>query len=169
MNARFKKISAAIGIRFFLLILLSGCSVVNNKWIRIHRTNPEATLIKMKAPNVRGPKERVEKFFHAYGLKEWKDIEGALTRYSDLHFMKDRLEADFFKYSEITPQIFAEEPVFNKVQDRARVRVNFEIEKIQSNNGQMTKTRGSGTFVLMDQAGWDIISYVGDPFWDETK
>ncbi|MBI4179345.1 hypothetical protein HY522_07990 [bacterium] len=165
MNALFRLVAVV------LCLAVSGCDLINNKWIRVHRDNPkerEGTPKKMRPPNFRGPVERVEKFFSSYGRKSWDDLESSLTRRSDLRYLQAAVQADFEKYDAIRPKVTASDADFNAARDRARVAVEFEIEKIEKTTGRLYVTRGKGTFVLADERGWDVTGYVGDPFWDKT-
>jgi len=153
-----------------LTVALAGCELTNNKWIRVRRDkNPDVARIRLKLADYRGPKERVEKFLRSYQNKSWADMENSLGPRADLRQMKDAITADFTTYGYLETEVWAEEPVFNSDQDRARVSVRFAVEKIHAQSGSIVKVRGSGVFVMTESGGWDIIGYIGDPFWAEGK
>lgn len=173
MRAPFEKIKSPWRNRavcLFLVFVLSGCQMMNNKWIRIRRgPNPDVQKSKLRLPSFVGPKERVEKFFIAYQQRDWKSMEGYMDKYSDLRFLiKEGVEADFKKYVDLIPDIKAAAPTFNDAQDKAEVSVRFSIEKIDAATGSLHRRRGEGSFVLTEKGNWDILGYVGDPFWGEA-
>ena len=148
------------------LLLLSGCQIWNNKWIRVRRgPNPEATRIQLGMPVLMGPKEQVERFFHAYARKDWKGMATVLDEFSDLHYIQDKVQKDFDRYVEIIVEVKVKRPVFNDARDKAQVDVKFEIEKIDQTSGALHQAKGSGSFVVASKGGWEILGYIGDPFW----
>ena len=162
--------SSPFALLFILPALISGCQISNNPWVRIHHgKNPDVVRSKLKLPNFRSPKERVSKFFGCYALKDWKGMESNLAAYSDLHFIKDKITPDFKKYAELHPEVVIQEPVFNEAGDRAKIQVHFVVDKIDEANGKFYQVKGQGLYVLVDSAGWEIIAYIGDPFWDEVR
>jgi len=70
---------------------------------------------------------------------------------------------------EIIPEVIVGNPVFNSAEDRAQVNVEFVIEKIHRLSGALVQSKGRGTFVLTEKGSWDILGYVGDPFWSDIK
>lgn len=153
-----------------LILLMSGCTVWNNKWIRIRRgKNPDVNRVKLRIPSFVGPKERVERFFQAYQRRDWKDMLAMLDPSSDIRFIEDDVKADFEKHGELVAEIIAESPVYNKEEDRAQVVVQFDIERIHRQTGALFKSKGKGTFVLRERGAWDILGYLGDPFWVDSK
>ncbi len=157
----------------FSLLLLAGCgaintNILNNKWLRIHKgKNPDVAASRLKMPNLRAPNERVVQLFQKYQMKDWKGMKGMMTKYSDVQWIADRVKDDFDRYVTISAEVWPAKPIFNKDQDRAEVTIEFTIEKILAQNGTLTSVHGRGTFVLADRAGWDILGYVGDPFWGD--
>jgi hypothetical protein len=68
-------------------------------------------------------------------------------------------------YVEIMADVDVKRPQFNEARDKAQVDVKFEIEKIVGNSGALHRSRGSGSFVVASKGRWEILGYVGDPFW----
>lgn len=170
MRARFRKTSRVWTSGLLLILFLSGCQIANNKWLRIHREHhQDVTNVKLKLVSFVGPKDRVERFFQSYQLRDWKAMDAALTPYSDLHFIKEKVEEDFKKYAELIPEIAVASPKFNDAHDKAQVNVEFSIEKIDRVTGSLYKNKGTGTFVLTEKGSWDITGYVGDPFWGDDR
>lgn len=171
MQGRFRSRFLLLPLTFFLLpVLLTGCRLLNNKWIRIHRDkNPDVAKVRLKLPSFRGPKERVHQLFVNYQMKDWKGIQDLLTRESDMHYLREKMLDDFKRYVQITAEVWVEDPTFNEAQDRAQVMAEFAVEKIQQGTGSLIRTRGKGMFVLADRGGWDIYGYVGDPFWGDGR
>lgn len=153
-----------------LWIMGSGCQLLNNKWIRVRRGgNPDVARSKISIPGLLGPRERVQRFFSSYQLRDWKGMESTVESRSDLLFLKDQFLEDFQKYIEIVAKVTLDKAIFNKAEDRAQVRVEFRIEKIDANSGALTVVQGTGSFVMTSRGQWDILGYVGDPFWGEGK
>lgn len=151
-------------------LILSGCQIINNKWIRVRRgKSPNVTRMKLRLPNFVGPKQNVEKFFQAYKRKDWKEMESAFDKYADVYSMKDGVLLDFETYTEIDLDLVVSEPLFNSADDRARVNVEFTMEKIHRQTGSLTQMKGKGIFVLTEKGNWDILGYLGEPFWGKPK
>lgn len=168
MRALFKKFRILFCLA--LVFLLTGCQALNNKWLRVRRgKNPDAAKARLRLPNFMGPKGNVERFFQSYGQKDWRAMDGAFSTYSDLHFIKDGVLLDFETYVEIIPEVIVGNPVFNSAEDRAQVDVKFVIEKIHRQSGALVQSKGRGTFVMTEKGSWDILGYVGDPFWSDIK
>ncbi len=146
--------------------LLAACQLPNYKWTRVRKDrSADVARSRLNLKSFFGPKEKVENFFNAYRQKDWKTMESMMSAYSDLRFVKDRVEEDFRAYVEIVPLVWTEEPVYNEEQDRVRIQVQFAVEKIQMNSGSLSRREGRGAFILTRKGGWDIVGYVGDPFW----
>mgnify|MGYP001611342675 CR=1 FL=1 len=96
-------------------------------------------------------------------------MESALDAESDLRSIHDQVQADFDVFADMELVLKIEPPVFNDAQDKAQIRVHFEMEKIDSRTGALILQNGSGMFVLTSKGNWDILGYIGDPFWGEGK
>lgn len=147
------------------MILLTGCQLLNNRYIRVHKTKPDVTKIKIKVHSFRGPKEKVEGFFHSYKSGDMKSMEGSYCRQCDMTRIKDGVTDDYKLYTEILPDVETDDPVFNAAQDRVQVFVRFTIQKIHRYSGALFECKGKGHFVLGNDGGWTIMGYIGDPFW----
>ena len=168
MRVRFNRTAAILAA--FLLISLSACKILNNKLLRIHRsTKNDVIRSRMKLPNFIGPTEKVERFFQYYKNRDWKSMESSLNVESDFLSLQKQVRADFDAFVDMEIDLKVEHPEFNDAQDKAQVRVKFEIEKIQARTGSLIIQSGSGLFILSEKGNWDILGYLGDPFWGEGR